>query len=214
MAMQKRKRFVNIPMYLAGVLFCLTLISIHLMSGLYAKYTTRAEGSDSARVISFHDVSVTETGDFYEPNKLMIIPGVDLTKDVTITFGDGETAGSESAAYIFAEIILSGGWVTTDNNSFAIQSNGTTQMQWSIEPGWTYLENDGNGSYIYYQELAPNTIFSEDIIAENGKIIVSEEITKSEISHLTDISMKIRATAVQSIGFEGPTAAWASIAAK
>lgn len=46
-------RKVNIPMVLACVLLCLTLISIHLTSGLYARYTTTATASDSARVARF-----------------------------------------------------------------------------------------------------------------------------------------------------------------
>lgn len=49
----KHKMRVNIPMCLAGVLFCLTLISIHLTSGLYAKYTTKDASEDAARVAEF-----------------------------------------------------------------------------------------------------------------------------------------------------------------
>ena len=53
-------RKVNIPMCLACVLLCLTLISMHLTTGLYARYTTTAQASDSARVAKFH---VTGTPD-------------------------------------------------------------------------------------------------------------------------------------------------------
>lgn len=47
------KTKVNIPMCAALVLLFLTMISIHLTSGLYARYTTAASGSDSARVAKF-----------------------------------------------------------------------------------------------------------------------------------------------------------------
>ena len=47
---------INIPMCIACVLLCLTLFSIHLCSGLYARYTTVATSSDGARVARF-DVS-------------------------------------------------------------------------------------------------------------------------------------------------------------
>ncbi|MBO5253534.1 MAG: hypothetical protein J6C51_06300 [Clostridia bacterium] len=50
---------MNIPMLCACVLLCLTLFSFHLTGGLYARYTTRAEAADNARVAKF---SVTETG--------------------------------------------------------------------------------------------------------------------------------------------------------
>lgn len=199
---------VNIPMCIASFLFCLTLISIHLTSGLYAKYISSASGNDSARVIKFGELTITETGDFYEDNKLMIIPGVDLIKKATVSF-----SGSESATYVFVEIMPTG-WSATDDVTFALLSNGKTAMQWSIADGWVFLKSD-NGTYIYYRELAPNLeLVTADIIAGSGKITVSDQITKSEIKAMTDVSIKLRATVVQSGGFENPEAAWNSVAAK
>lgn len=200
---------VNIPMYIAALLFCLTLISIHLTSGLYAKYTGSASGNDSARVITFGDLTLTETGNFYEGNKLMIIPGVDLTKKAVVSF-----TGSEAATYVFVEVEPSAIWQTTDNRTFSIKLNSKTAMQWSVATDWNLLLSQ-DGTYVYYRALAPNTVLNNaDIIAENGKITVSNQITKSEIKGMTNISIKLRATVVQSGGFENPTAAWNSIAAK
>ena len=202
------KTKMNIPMCLAAILFCFTLISIHLTSGLYAKYISSASGNDSARVIKFGELTLTEEGDFYEGNKLMIIPGVALTKKATLSF-----SGSESATYVFIEITPSK-WATTDNKTFSLLSNGKTAMQWNVAEGWLFLKSD-NGTYIYYRELAPNSeLVMADIIAENGKIAVSNQITKSEIQVMTGISIKLRATVVQSGGFENPEAAWNSVAAK
>lgn len=202
------KAKMNIPMCLAAILLCLTLISIHLTSGLYAKYISSASGNDSARVIKFGELTLTEEGDFYEGNKLMIIPGVALTKKATVSF-----SGSESATYVFVEITPSK-WSTTDNKTFSLMSNGKTAMQWNVAEGWLFLKSD-NGTYIYYRELTPNTeLIATDIIAENGKIAVSNQITKSEIQVMTGISIKLRATVVQSGGFENPEAAWNSVAAK
>ena len=202
------KTKMNIPMCLAAILLCLTLISIHLTSGLYAKYISSASGNDSARVIKFGELTITETGDFYEGNTLMIIPGVALTKKATVSF-----SGSESATYVFVEITPSK-WSTTDNKTFSLMSNGKTAMQWNVAEGWLFLKSD-NGTYIYYRELTPNTeLIATDIIAENGKIAVSNQITKSEIQVMTGISIKLRATVVQSGGFENPEAAWNSVAAK
>ena len=202
------KTKMNIPMCLAAILLCLTLISIHLTSGLYAKYISSASGNDSARVIKFGELTLTEEGDFYEGNKLMIIPGVALTKKATVSF-----SGSESATYVFVEITPSK-WSTTDNKTFSLMSNGKTAMQWNVAEGWLFLKSD-NGTYIYYRELTPNTeLIATDIIAENGKIAVSNQITKSEIQVMTGIFIKLRATVVQSGGFENPEAAWNSVAAK
>lgn len=210
MAKHTKTAKVNIPMCIASVLFCLTLISIHLASGLYAKYISSASSSDSARVIAFGDLTLTETGNFYEDNKLMIIPGVDLTKKAVVDF-----AGSEAATYVFIEVTTAK-WQTADNDdhqTFCIYSGNKVLMQWSIAENWTYLENN-NGTYVYYHVLSPNTELKADIIAEDGKITVSEDITRVEIHNLIDVSIKLRATAVQSGGFESPNAAWNSIAAK
>ena len=48
---------MNIPMVAAVVLFCLTLISIAMMSGFYAKYLTTGGNEDEARVAKFEVTS-------------------------------------------------------------------------------------------------------------------------------------------------------------
>ena len=57
---------------LAAVLFCLLMVSIYLMSGLFARYVSRDQGTDSARVAKFNPL-VTST-----------------TKDVKIEYGVSE----------------------------------------------------------------------------------------------------------------------------
>lgn len=46
-------RLGSLMMKAAAVLTCLVLLSFHLMTGLYAKYSSTATGSDSARVAKF-----------------------------------------------------------------------------------------------------------------------------------------------------------------
>lgn len=199
---------INISMCIISFLLCLTLISVHLTSGLYAKYITAASGSDSARVISFGELTLTETGDFNAEGKLVVIPGVNLQKKAMIDF-----EGSESATYVFVEIIPLK-WSTTDNKTFSLLLNNKIAMQWSVADGWTFLKFD-NETYIYYRELRPNIELVEtDIIAENGKIAVSDQITKSEIEAMTGALIKLRATVVQSGGFNSPEAAWNTVTAK
>ena len=199
---------VNIPMCLAAILLCLTLLSLHWTSGLYARYSTSEAGSDSARVIRFGDLTLTEEGDFYEGKNLMILPGVDLQKKAMVSFD-----GSESATYVFVEVAPTK-WETADHKAFSILSNDEAVMQWQIAEGWTFLEADG-GTYVYYRELAPNTELDRvDILAEEGKITVSGAITRKDIQNLTGVSIKLRASVVQSGGFENPAEAWKSIMEK
>ena len=163
----------------------------------------------SARVISFGDLTLSESGDFYENNSLMIIPVVNLTKKATVDF-----AGSESATYVFVEIVPSDGWQETYGYTFSYISNDKIAMQWSVNEYWELL-TDENGIYVYYRALVPNTALEGvDIIADNGRIFVSDQISKSELGSMVNISIKLRAAVVQAGGFANPEAAWNSVAAK
>ena len=213
---QTRKTAVrNVPMCIACVLFCLTLISIRLTSGLYAKYVSTGSGSDSARVISFGNLTLTETGDF-TGGTATLIPGVNLTKQVQIGF-----TGSESATYVFVELDLASGasasWFR-DNRAFSLcDSSDATRcfLSWSVESDWTYLPGTGAaGPYVFYRQLGTNTpLTNADVIADSGEITVSDAITKADLANLTGLSIDIRATVVQSGGFANAAAAWASVSA-
>ena len=209
MAQNKKPAKLNIPMCTFCVLFCLTLVTVYMTSGLYAKYTATANDGNGARVIKFGDISLSESGDFGDDGTLRIIPGVHLTKKAVVSFD-----GSEASTYVFVKVTPSSDFTTADNRSFAISNVNKTQMQWKIADEWSYLKTDNSGDYIYYQELAPNTPLQSDIIADNGRITVSDQITKEEISGMTGIFIRIRAFAVQNGGFSGPAAAWESIASK
>lgn len=52
--MGSNKPKINIPMCVAFILFVLTLVSIHMTSGLYARYTVTSSSLDSARVAMFN----------------------------------------------------------------------------------------------------------------------------------------------------------------
>ncbi len=52
-AKQNRPQFSQWIMRIAAVIGCLTLISAYLLAGVYAKFSTTASGSDSARVAKF-----------------------------------------------------------------------------------------------------------------------------------------------------------------
>ena len=204
---QKSGKF-NLPMCMAAALFCLTLISLHLTSGLYAKYVSTASGDDSARVVTFGDLTLTETGSFYDGSKLMIIPGVNLQKKAVVDF-----EGSEVATYIFVEITPVK-WVTSDQKNFSLIVNEKTAMQWAVADGWDYLKTV-DGTHVYYCKLNPNdNAFHADIIADNGTITVSDQITKTDLQSMTGISIKLRATVVQLGGFSGPGDAWNSVSAQ
>lgn len=74
--------------YTAAVLLCLTLLSTHLTAGLYARYTTTATGSDSARVAVFN---VKEEGSLLQGIQAPLYPG-DTEKYSIIVENSSEVA--------------------------------------------------------------------------------------------------------------------------
>lgn len=198
----------NMAMRLAGILFCLTMLSIYMVGGLFARYTTSGQGGDSARVITFGDITLTETGDFYDQDKglMWIIPGNDIKKKAEVTF-----EGSESATYVFVEVKLSNHW-TCSGGVFTMTSG---KISWKMASGWQRLSDT-----VYYQELAPNTALNADIIAD-GLVTVSDSITRYEMTQIgkigekdEKISVTFGAQVVQSNGFASAQAAWESLAGK
>lgn len=196
---------------IAAGLFFLTMVSVYLLGGLFAHYVSSGNGSDSARVATFGDLTLTETGDFdgTEHKKGMIIPGVPLTKEAVVTF-----AGSEAATVVFVEVIFpEDTWETEDNRVFSYGG-----MSWSVASGWKYLCSDGYAAgknrYTYYKTLNPNTeLVSEPIVAD-GTIYVDEEITKGNLAGLADADLSFRASVIQAGSFKTVEEAWTAMAAK
>lgn len=195
MAKYLRKPKTNIPMCIAAVLFCLTVISTYMVSGLFARYTTTGAGKDNARVIKFGDITITQTGD----PKAMIIPGVDIQNGVTVSF-----TGSESATYVFVKVD-SEKWTYADR-----KFNLGTYMNWEVADGWTPVTDS---EPVFYKSLKPNEILKDAPVIKDDLITVSRTITKSIIGNLED-TISFRASVVQSNGFESPAAAWASLERK
>ncbi|MBQ8611067.1 MAG: hypothetical protein IJ412_05075 [Oscillospiraceae bacterium] len=205
---------LNIPMCLACVLLCLTLISIRMTGGLYAKYISTGSGGDSARVITFGELSLTETGDFTADDKnAFIIPGVDLVKDARVNF-----SGSEAAVIVFAEVQVSDKWtISADSKTYSFTSGSTALMQWSIADSWTLLPRSSDSLYplnnrVFYRVLQPNeALENAPILANEGKITVSSAITRHQITGMDNLFINLRAYAVQAGGFESIADAWSSV---
>ena len=236
MAKYLKKPKMNIAMNIAMVLFCLTVFTTYLASGLYAKYSTQATGSDSARVIKFGEISITETGDFLidkngnSTGKMLIIPGVDIMKQAAVNYD-----GSEAATYVFLEVVVSDHW--SYNNRVFSAENG--KIQWTIQDSWTKLNTDG---LVFYKTLEPNQIMAsqsdigpdeatnavsgdvfvvttEDTDANRDgrkvySVTVKSDITRNQLETLTGVSVSFRASVVQANGFDSVAAAWQSLSAK
>lgn len=79
---KERKAKENILMFTAAVILCATLLSMHLVGGLYAKYTTRKSDNDSARVAAFN---IKQEGTIFETIKADVTPGTTKSVELIIT---------------------------------------------------------------------------------------------------------------------------------
>ena len=185
----------------SAVLSYLVLLAAAVSGVTFSKYMAGTTVGDTARVAIMRDITVTETGNFAEPDKWVITPGVDMIKNAVVNF-----EGSEMACYVFCEIKTTG-WSRLDEHSFAFSGGSENILGWAVNNGWNYLSGNGSEA-VYYRTVSANAVLQADVLAEGGKITVSENITKTQLDSLPkDMQIKISATAVQYNGFsEGSTA--------
>ena len=167
-------------LYLAVVTFALTGVT-------FSRYVASAHSQDEARVITFGDLTVTDSG------SVQVQPGVPAKKDLTVRF-----EGSEAAVYVFAEV--QDGWTL---GADGIYHDAAGLMTWRVADGWTHLQDN-----VYYRELAPNTALTAGLIA-GGTVDVSENMTRTELEKLSKaLSIRVRAAAVQREGGDTAQIAW------
>lgn len=188
---KKTRTHVNIPICLAAVLLCLTMFSSYFSSRVVARYTTTENSGDSARVIKFGDLTLTETGG--DPQ--YIAPGVELEWNASLSF-----TGSEAATYVFVEV---DGVASGTADAVTLFSGGP---EWVVADGWEYLAPG-----VYYRALVPNAVLTDVALFESASVVVSEYMTAADIVAIGTISPSFRASVVQSNGFASPADAWDSL---
>ena len=168
-------------LYLAVATFALTGVT-------FSRYVASAHSQDEGRVITFGDLTVTDSG------SAQVQPGVPAQKDLAVHFD-----GSEAAVYVFAEV--QGGWTRgADNRTYTY---GAGSLSWRVADGWTHLRDN-----VYYRELAPNTALTAGLIG-GGAVNVSEDMTRTELEKLSKaLSIRVRAAAVQREGGDTAQIAW------
>lgn len=169
-------------LYLAVVTFALTGVT-------FSRYVASAHSQDEGRVITFGDLTVTDSG------VTQVQPGVAAEKDLTVHFD-----GSEAATYVFVELQGSDWTRSADNRTYTYEAGG---LSWRVADGWTHLRDN-----VYYRELAPNTALTAGLIA-GGTVDVSEDMTRTELEKLSKaLSIRVRAAAVQREGGDTAQIAW------
>ena len=82
----KRVRRKNWMLRIAVVLLVMSLVSMHMVSGIFARYTTSASGSDGARVAKFQITDSLLQGGASVSTGLMVglVPGVPYQLEVSV----------------------------------------------------------------------------------------------------------------------------------
>lgn len=169
-------------LYLAVATFALTGVT-------FSRYVASAHSQDEGRVITFGDLTVTDSG------SVQVQPGVAAQKDLTVHFD-----GSEAATYVFVELKGSDWTRGADNRTYTY---GADSLSWRVADGWTHLQDN-----VYYRELAPNTALDAGLIA-GGTVDVSENMTRTELEKLSKaLSIRVQAAAVQREGGDTAQIAW------
>ena len=199
---KKTEQKSNFRLPFSAVLLYLVLIAAALSGVTFSRYMAGTTAGDTARVAIMRDITVTETGNFAETDKWVITPGVDMIKNAVVNF-----EGSEMACYVFCEIKTTGWSRMDDNYSFVFSGGNENILGWAVNNGWNFLSGNGSEA-VYYRIVSANAVLQTDVLADGGKITVSENITKTQLDSLPkDMQIKISATAVQYNGFsEGSTA--------
>lgn len=168
-------------LYLAVATFALTGVT-------FSRYVASAHSQDEGRVITFGDLTVTDSG------SVQVQPGVAAKKDLTVRF-----EGSEAATYVFVELKGSD-WT---RGADGIYHDAAGLMTWRVADGWTHLQDN-----VYYRELAPNTVLDAGLIA-GGAVNVSENMTRTELQAAAGtLHIRVQAAAVQREGGDTAQIAW------
>ena len=219
---KQREPIFNFAICLAIVLFWLVMITTYLTAGLFAKYSTQASGGDDARVITFEELTVAENGvDGSTGDTFIFAPGVNLTKDITVSFG-----GSEADTFVYVVLDVRGWDCDESGYGFSLKHDGKTIMNWSVDSKWSYVASEGisfeDGKpeavnpdgmrYVYCIRLDANTVLDKqqviqrdvgDELDKNGKIFVSADVTRADYAALAETKLDLNVTAhvVQANGF-------------
>ena len=169
-------------LYLAVATFALTGVT-------FSRYVASAHSQDEGRVITFGDLTVTDSG------VTPVQPGVAAQKDLTVRFD-----GSEAATYVFVEVQGSDWTRGADNRTYTY---GADRLSWRVADGWTHLQDN-----VYYRALSPNTALTAGLI-DGGAVNVSEDMTRTELQALpTTLGIRVQAAAVQREGGDTAQIAW------
>ena len=160
--MKKSNTGMPIAFYMALLLVCLTFFSVHMSSGLYARYVTTVSGSDTARVakVSVGNTVITQDAgirlNFYDPDmasdslqfKVVSDSEVTMQYDVIVTLPEGN--------YPWLEVTLDNKTGTMSGNTVTFLGVNTLKLNGDTEYSHTLvfsIKKDFQGNLNSYSNI-------------------------------------------------------------
>lgn len=132
--MKQSNKKTPVVFYLSFVLLCAVLITTHMMSGLYARYTAQAGGGDEARVATFSFEDNLSAQAQVLPTTFS--PGESLPITIKI-----KNTGEVTLRYVVKIENLTKNLPIEEQtiNSSEVACNGESEFSWNIE--WPKSKN-------------------------------------------------------------------------
>lgn len=183
------RRSVSSRMFIA--MLALVLVIGCAVGGTVAWLVAKTDSV--VNTFTYGDINITlaeSTGENYK-----IVPGVDISKDPTVTV----KANSE-ACWLFVKVEEENWPTFTDENG--------RKVSYAIADGWTALTGvDG----VYYREVSASNVDASFGILAGDKVTVSSTLTKTEVNSVnTQPKLTFTAYAVQQAGINTVAEAWAA----
>ena len=163
------KAKLNIPMCAALILLLLTMISVHMTSGLYARYISTGTATDTARVAAFDVSSSLAKGEdgVYE---LTVTNNseVTVTYHVDVVFKESLKDALDSGKLSVTLYGKTGSW---DDSTYTLTFDTVETIKYNSEPvtrelvfqvlDWKFVTAGGTG-----EEISKNLQFDVNVTAE------------------------------------------------
>lgn len=149
-----------------------------------------AKSEPIASTFTFGDINITLTETDHQ-EQIKIIPGVDIPKDLKVTV----TADSVDC-WLFVKVEETGTFVAD-------------KVIYSMDDSWTEGDGFQIPDNVYYRQVNAVTTDREFPVLKDGKITVSETLTKADIQNITGPTLTFTAYAVQKEGINTAADAWA-----
>lgn len=140
------------------------------------------------------DIELSET----TGNTYHIVPGVNITKDPTVT-----VKANKEPCWVFVKIVEANWPAVTETDST------TRKVNYSVDSAWAALDGVAGVYYLEAGTLATDTDYS---VLANNQVTVSSTLTKAEANAITTApTLTFTAYAIQKEGFTTAAAAWAEV---